>query len=951
MERYSVAIIGAGVSGASVAERLSRYDLSVALVEKETDVSFGTSKANSGIIHGGFHHDSRYLKARLEVRGAEMYPHLHRELGFPYKQCGIVVAAFTPEELTIVNHLYRTGVTNGAAGIEVAGPERIRELEPKLSEEVVGGLYAPAGGIIEPYRFVFSLVESAQGNGVSLIRDFEVSEASQDSEGVFTLQDASGRAIRADYVVNAAGLYADEVSRVLGAEHFGIEPRKGEYHLLDRRTPACPSRVVFPVPTQLSKGMLVIPTVEGTVLIGPTADPVQEKTDLATSAERLNHIVQSAKKLVPLISSKDVISSFAGLRPTLPSGDFCVERSKQVDRLVQVAGIQSPGLTAAPAIGEYVKDLLREAGVVLRERPGYRPRATRATRTRLFDNDELRAAWAKDPSAGDIVCRCETVSRADISKAVAAGHHCLDSIKFHSRAMAGRCQGAFCLPRIVDILEEEAGLSPEEITKRGGDSLVVTGRLDGTERPMDKRRGRDGRAMSTAGGGASSAGRYDALVIGGGAAGMAAASELAQAGNSVVVLDREARLGGVLRQCIHNGFGLHEFCEELTGPEYAERYVEEVEGLAIDIVTDTTVLSVEPASEGAAPAEGRGGDNGAFVADTVSRHAGPRRFYGDVVVLAMGSRERNRGSIQTPGTRPSGLFTAGAAQRLVNQEGLVPGRRVVVVGSGDIGLIMARRMRLIGSEVAAVIEIQPVPSGINRNIVQCLDDFAIPLYLGHVVSEIQGLDRVSRVRVSPLEGGVPREDKSFFIDCDTILFSIGLVPENEISREMGVRLHSLTNGPVVDANRMTSIPGVFAAGNVLHIHDLVDYVAEESRLAGKAAADYLRRIRHEKPAAGDAEKGPSPTGDWAAGRVHEVVPGQNVRYLTPGGVSADRENLLYMRTLVDKTDTAIDVTSGDTVIKHVKLPHVQPSEMIRLKLRPDDLADLAPDKRLEVHIR
>ncbi len=940
MERYSVAIIGAGITGASVAERLSRYDLSVALVEKETDVSFGTSKANSGIIHGGFHHDSRYVKARLEVRGAEMYPHLHRDLGFPYKQCGIVVAAFTPEELTIVNHLYRTGVANGAAGIEVAGPERIRELEPKLSEEVIGGLYAPAGGIIEPYRFVFALVESAQLNGVELVRDFRVSEASRDADGVFTLRDSSGRGIRADYVVNAAGLYADEVSEILGGERFTIEPRKGEYHLLDRRTPACPSRVVFPVPTTLSKGMLVIPTVEGTVLIGPTADPVRQKSDVGTNADRLNQIIQSAKKLVPLISPKDVISSFAGLRPTLPSGDFCVERSEKVDRLVQVAGIQSPGLTAAPAIGEYVKDLLLEAGVVLRERPGYRTKATRATRTRLFDDNELRDAWEADPAAGDIVCRCETVSHADISRAVAAGHTCLDSIKFHSRAMAGRCQGAFCLPKIVDILEAEAGLAPEEITKRGGDSLVVKGRLDGTERPANKlgRRGAGGN-FTVGGGGSYGARRYDALVIGGGAAGMAAASELAQAGNSVVVIDREARLGGVLRQCIHNGFGLHEFREELTGPEYAERYVDEVGGLSIDTVTDTTVLSVDQESDDPPKTDAGSISGSPFVAHTVSYHNGPQQFVGDVVVLAMGSRERNRGSIQTPGTRPSGLFTAGAAQRLVNQDGLVPGRRAVVVGSGDIGLIMARRMRLIGSEVAAVIEIQPVPSGINRNIVQCLNDFAIPLYLGHVVSEIQGADRVSGVRVSPLENGVPRDDKSFLIDCDTVLFSIGLVPENELSREMGVRLHSLTNGPVVDANRMTSVRGVFAAGNVLHVHDLVDYVAEEARLAGQAAAEYLRRVRGEKRAA------------EAADRIVEVAPGQNVRYLTPGGVLAGRDNLLYMRTLVDKTDTAVDVIHGAGVVKHVELPHVQPSEMIRLKLGPRDLSDLPPDARLEVHIR
>ena len=259
MEHYAVAIVGAGVSGAAIARRLAAYDLPVALLEKEADVSFGTSKANSGIIHGGFHHNTRYLKARLEVQGAGMYPQLHRELGFPYKRCGIVVAAFTREQMATVEHLYRQGVENDSAGIELCSAERMRSLEPKLHKDVMGGLHAPAGGIIEPYRFVFSLVENAEANGVDVLRSFEVAGASRSSDR-FTLESTAGDSITADYVVNAAGLYADQVSALFDAESFAIHPRKGEYHLLDRRTPACPDRVVFPVPTTVSKGMLVIPT-------------------------------------------------------------------------------------------------------------------------------------------------------------------------------------------------------------------------------------------------------------------------------------------------------------------------------------------------------------------------------------------------------------------------------------------------------------------------------------------------------------------------------------------------------------------------------------------------------------------------------------------------------------------------------------------------------------------
>ncbi|MFW5690109.1 MAG: FAD-dependent oxidoreductase, partial [Spirochaetota bacterium] len=421
MDHYTVAIIGAGVSGAAIARRLSAYDMPVVLLEKEADVSFGTSKANSGIIHGGFHHKRSYLKAQLEIQGAGMYPQLHRELGFPYKRCGIVVAAFTPEEMVTAEHLYRQGVENDSAGIELCGADRIRELEPKLHQDVIGGLYAPAGGIIEPYRFVFALVENAEANGLEVLREFEVVGAERANDA-FTLRAADGRTIRADYVVNAAGLYADEVSRRFGAEEYRIHPRKGEYHLLDRRTPACPQRVVFPVPTPVSKGMLVIPTVEGTVLLGPTADPTDEKDDLGTSRNRLNEIVSSAQQLVPSVSANDIITSFSGLRPTLDDGDFMIRASDAQPGFVHVAGIQSPGLTAAPAVGEYVKDILKELGCTLTERPRFTANLPPVRRTRTMTDDDLRSQWEGSPDVGSVVCRCETVTREEIQQAIAAGH-------------------------------------------------------------------------------------------------------------------------------------------------------------------------------------------------------------------------------------------------------------------------------------------------------------------------------------------------------------------------------------------------------------------------------------------------------------------------------------------------------------------------------------------------
>ena len=456
MDHYDIAIVGAGVSGASIARRLSSYSVSVALLDKEADVSFGTSKANSGIIHGGFHHNKRYLKARLEIQGAGMYPQLHRELGFPYKRSGVVVAAFTPEEMVTAEHLYRQGVENDSAGIELCGGDRIRDLEPKLAR---GRNRRALRACRRDHRAV-PLRLRARGErrgerarGVAPVRGH-----GDRVECRFVRRARRRRSeIEADFVVNAAGLYADAVSRIAGAESYEIHPRKGEYHLLDRRTPACPDRVVFPVPTPVSKGMLVIPTVEGTVLLGPTADPVENKDDLATDADRLREIVSSAKQLVPSVSATDIITSFSGLRPTLEDGDFFIAESEAVPRFIQVAGIQSPGLTAAPAVGEMVKDLLKAAGCTLTEKSSFAASLPPVRRTRVMPDEEIGSVWEASHDEGSVVCRCETVTREEIRRAIAAGHTTLDGIKFYSRASAGRCQGAFCTPRILEIVAEETG--------------------------------------------------------------------------------------------------------------------------------------------------------------------------------------------------------------------------------------------------------------------------------------------------------------------------------------------------------------------------------------------------------------------------------------------------------------------------------------------------------------
>jgi glycerol-3-phosphate dehydrogenase len=473
---YDVAIIGAGVCGAAIARVLSAYQLDVVLLEKCVDVGFGVSKANSGIIHAGFHHKTDSLKARLEVQGNLMFEKLHHELGFPYKRVGVMVVAFSEEEMKTVEHLYRQGMDNGVPDLEICNAERMRLLEPKLSTDAVGGLFAPSGGIVEPYVFVFALVECAHQNGVEIRTDFEVVSA-KTQRGIHTIVSRDGASVRARFAVNAAGLYADRVSAIFGAEKFTIRPRKGEEYLLDRGSDAHPNHVLFPTPAKNSKGMLVIPTVEGTTMIGPTVEDVDDKEDVTTTRENLERVFLQAVRMAPAVSRRDIITSFTGMRPALDSGDFFIAASDKASRFIQVAGIQSPGLTASPAIGEYVKDLLKTAGLKLSEKSRVKPTLPRPITVRTQTHASMAELVKKDPHYGSIVCRCETISEAEVVEAISKGHTTLDGIKFYTRAGMGRCQGGFCTYRILKILARETGRDVTELTKRGGGSFMVTGRI------------------------------------------------------------------------------------------------------------------------------------------------------------------------------------------------------------------------------------------------------------------------------------------------------------------------------------------------------------------------------------------------------------------------------------------------------------------------------------------
>ena len=477
---YDTAIIGAGVTGAATAWQLSRYDIKCVVIDKAADCGFGVSKANSGIIHGGFHHSTTSLKAKLEVEGNLMIDAMQHALHFPYVRTGILVVAFSEEEMQTVRKLYKRGLDNGLKGLELCSRERTLELEPKLQDNVVGSFYAPNGGTIEPYRYVFALMENAQLNGVEFKRNTQIISG-KFTDGIWHLTAADGTIIKARYVVNAAGLYADKVSESCGAEKFTIHPRKGEEYLLDRTSAARPDKVIFPVPTKNSKGVLVIPTPGGTTMIGPTADMVDDKEDAATTGEHFDKILAMTENMVKGVARRDVITAFAGLRPAIEGDDFYIAPSKLVPNFIQAAGIQSPGLTASPAIGVYIKDLLKKNGLQLIEKSDIIYENPVHHEVRNLDDEKLAALCEEDPAYSRIICRCEQITEAEIVDAVRCGHTTVDGVKFFTRSGMGRCQGGFCSAKILEIISRESGIPMTELTKRGANSRIMENKLGSLE--------------------------------------------------------------------------------------------------------------------------------------------------------------------------------------------------------------------------------------------------------------------------------------------------------------------------------------------------------------------------------------------------------------------------------------------------------------------------------------
>lgn len=472
---YDIIIIGGGVIGCCIARTLSKYNLKICLLEKEADLASGTTKANSGVLHAGYDSERQYSKRKLCIRGNFLYIQAEKELNFPMKRIGSFVVALEDNQIKELEEKKKEGLEDGIPGLDViTDKQKIKDLEPNITDKVVGVLHAPSAGIVSPYEMTFALAENAAINGVKFFCNHKVIDIDH-SDYIFTVKTKKG-VFKGQNVINAAGLNGREISKMLGLDYFDILPRKGEYILFDKNALHL-NKILFPMPTKISKGILVCPTIHGNTFVGPNAQNTMDKKDLATTTAGLKEIIEGGKILVPNLPVRSSIRNFAGLRAIPDSYDFIIDNT-DVYGFINVVGILSPGLSSCYAIAEKVLEFIELLGVELKIKENYNPNRPKQEHFTDFTKEELDKKIMEDPSWGRIICRCETVSEREILNAIHSpvGATTVDGIKFRCRPGMGRCQGGFCRPRVIEILSRELKLPYEEITEKGENSYCLIGK-------------------------------------------------------------------------------------------------------------------------------------------------------------------------------------------------------------------------------------------------------------------------------------------------------------------------------------------------------------------------------------------------------------------------------------------------------------------------------------------
>lgn len=475
---YDIVIIGAGVIGAFIARELARYDLKVAVVDKENDVSNGTSKANSAIIHAGFDAKPGTNMAKFNSVGNPMFDKVCEELDVEFRRIGSFVLGFDDKDMETIKELYQRGLDNNIKGLEIIGGDTVIKMEPNLNDTIKGALYAPSCGIISPWELTIALAENTADNGVEILLNNEVKDIKKNEKGCKIITDRCK--IDSKYVINCAGVYADRINDMVSKDAFIITPRKGQYFVLDKNVGDFVNTVVFQCPSKVGKGILITPTIHGNILVGPDAEDIIDKDDVSTTLENLEFIREIARNSSSTVPVNKVITTYSGLRAEVSTGDFIIGEAEDAKGFINVAGIKSPGLTSSPAIAEYVVDIMKDITGGLKEKEDFNPRRRRVVRFNKLSDEEKSELINKDPRFGRIICRCESVTEGEIVDIINrnVGATTVDGVKRRARPGTGRCQGGFCGPRVLEILARELNKEMDEIVKDSKKSYILTGKTN-----------------------------------------------------------------------------------------------------------------------------------------------------------------------------------------------------------------------------------------------------------------------------------------------------------------------------------------------------------------------------------------------------------------------------------------------------------------------------------------
>ena len=776
----------------------------------------GTSKASTAIWHTGFDAKPGSLEATLLKRSYKLMESFLPEANIAHERLGGLLIAWNQDQLDSLPSLLKKAHENGETDVTIISAEEIYRREPNINKGALGGLFVPGEGILCTYSVPLACAYQAVLNGVKLFLNFQVAEIK--GVGLDTLRDEHtelldqrGNVIQASYIVNAAGLGSDEINNLFGHSQFKVTPRRGQLIIYDKLSRPLVNHVLLPVPTSITKGVLISPTVYGNILLGPTAEDLDDKSATQTTAEGLSMLREKGRQILPQLLDEEVTVAYSGLRAATEHSDYQIEMHHE-QKYLCVGGIRSTGISAALGIAEYAVELLREAGLELNRKTDFqtvRLPSIGQMQTRPHQDAEM---LARDPSYAEMVCHCERVSRGELRDAMNAPIPAttLDSLRRRTRAAQGRCQGFNCHAALTRLVEEKSNVTakdahlpwravPGKIAKKN--EIEFLSDLSGL---------RGLRAV-------------EVLIVGAGPAGLNAAIELKKQGiRDVLVVDREPEAGGMPRFCHHTGFGREDLWRMWSGPRYARYYRELAEKHDVEVRTTTTIL---------------GWDDSHLL--NFTSPSGLGQVKAQAILLATGVRERPRSARLIPGTRPQGIFTTGSLQRFVYQEKLPVGKRAVIVGAELVSLSALLTLRHAGVECEMMIteeshhQIQFPYVAMKWLYADILT--RTPIITNTRISNIFGRKRVEGIELTHASG------QTEMLDCDTLIFTGNWIPEHELARSGGLTLSPVTRGPEVDAGFRSSVPGIFAAGNLLRGVETADRCALEGRRAAQNIAQFLKQ--------------------------------------------------------------------------------------------------------------